>query len=75
VQNFELISREIEYTKISFNFFVFGHRTKFKLLVTFKLQKMIMILPESVSVGHSDQGNSYLFHISVQVTFYVNRDS
>ena len=39
-----------------------------------ELKQIIMILPQGVSVTHSDQSNSAVFHVGVEVTFDINAD-
>ena len=44
------------------------------LLITLEFEKIIVILPKSVSVTDSDQRDALLLHVSVEVTFNVNAD-
>jgi len=45
------------------------------LLVAFKLEHVIMILPESVTVAHCNQSYTERFHVRIKMTLYVNTDS
>ena len=49
-----------------------GHFLERVLLVTLALKKIVMILPESVSVTHRDQGDVLLFHVGVEMALNVD---
>ena len=44
------------------------------LLITLELEKIVMILPESVSMTHSDQSDVLLFHVGVEMALDVDTD-
>jgi len=47
---------------------------KFVFLVPLEAQHVVMVLPESVSVGNCDQGDSHTLHVGVELAFYIDRD-
>lgn len=41
-------------------------------LITLKLEKIVMILPESVPMANSDQRDALLLHVSVKMTLNID---
>ena len=54
---------------------VFWHLAEHILSVSLELEEIVMVLPEGVSVTHSDKGDSNLLHVSVQVSLDVDAHS
>jgi len=54
---------------------LFWHLCEFIFFVSLELEKVVMVLPESLTMTDSNQSDTLTLHIRVEMTFDINRDS
>ena len=58
----------------SLNAFVLRHGTERVLSVTIELEQVVVVLPESFTMGDCDERDALLLHVGVEVALNVDRD-
>lgn len=51
---------------------IFGHWTELILFVSLELEQVVMVLPESITMAHSDQSHTLALHVGVEMSFNID---
>ena len=60
---------------LSLDALVFRHATEGVLAIAIEAKKVVVVLPESVAMGHGDQSDTLLLHVRVEVSLDVDGHS